>query len=40
MGIIQDQIQILEDDIRRDGIQKVVVGAVIRRNGLVLLLKR
>ena len=40
MGIIQDQIQILKDDIRRDGIQKVVVGAVIRRNGLVLLLRR
>ena len=40
MGISQDQIQILKDDIRRDGIQKVVVGAVIHRNGLILLLKR
>ena len=40
MGISQDQIKTLKDDIKRDGIQKVVVGAVIRCGDLVLLLKR
>ena len=40
MGISQDQIRSLEGEMQRDGIQKVVVGAVVRRDGLVLLLKR
>ena len=40
MNIIQDQIKTLEDDIKRDGIQKVVVGAVICKDNTVLLLKR
>ncbi len=40
MSVSQDQISVLEDDIKRDGIQKVVVGAVIRRGNAVLLLKR
>ena len=40
MGISQDRIKTLKDDIKRDGIQKVVVGAVIRCGDLVLLLKR
>ena len=40
MGVSEDQIRSLKRDMRRDGIQKVVVGAVIRRGGLVLLLKR
>ena len=40
MSISQDQIKTLEDDIKQDGIQKVVVGAVIHRNNTVLLLKR
>ena len=40
MGVSQDRIQTLEDGIKRDGIQRVVVGAVVRRDDLVLLLKR
>ena len=40
MSVSQDQISVLEDDIKRDGIQKIVVGAVIRRDDLILLLKR
>ena len=40
MAVSEDQIRSLQEDIQRDGIQKVVVGAVIRRDGLVLLLKR
>ena len=40
MSVSQDQINTLKDDIKRDGIQKVVVGAVIRRGDAVLLLKR
>ena len=40
MGISQEQIKTLEDGIKWDGIQKVVVGAVVRRGDLVLLLKR
>ncbi len=40
MSVLQDQLKTLENDIKRDGIQKIVVGAVIRRNGSVLLLKR
>ncbi len=40
MGVSQDQINTLKDGIKRDGIQKIVVGAVIRRDDAVLLLKR
>ena len=40
MGVSQDQINTLKDDIKRDGIQKIIVGAVIRRDDAVLLLKR
>ena len=40
MSVSQDQISVLEDDIKRDGIQKIVVGAVIRRDDSVLLLRR
>ena len=40
MGIHRDQIKDLENGIKRDGIQKIVVGAVIRRGDAVLLLKR
>ncbi len=40
MNVPQDQIKTLEDDIKRDGIQKIVVGAVIYREDAVLLLKR
>ena len=40
MAVSEDQIRSLQRDIQRDGIQKVVVGAVICRDGLVLLLKR
>ncbi len=40
MSVSQDQIKTLEDDIKRDGVQKIVVGAVICRGDAVLLLKR
>ena len=40
MSVSKGQIKTLEDDIKRDGIQKIVVGAVIHRDDAVLLLKR
>ncbi len=40
MGVHRDQIKDLENSIQQDGIQKIVVGAVIRRGDAVLLLKR
>ena len=40
MSVSKDQINALKGDIKGDGIQKVVVGAVICRDDLVLFLKR